>query len=60
MSDQMRELRNKLLSETDWYALSDVQMSDSMRIYRQALRDITLHPSWPNVLQSDWPVKPEE
>ena len=59
MSEQMRELRNKLLAETDWCALGDVQMSDAMHIYRQALRDITKHPNWPKVLQSDWPTKPE-
>jgi len=26
---------------TDWYALSDVTMSDDMKTYRQKLRDIT-------------------
>jgi len=31
-----------------------------MREYRQALRDITTHPNWPNLEESDWPVKPEE
>ena len=36
----LRERRNVLLAETDFYALSDVTMSDAMSTYRQALRDI--------------------
>jgi len=37
----LRSERNRLLSETDYMALSDVTMSDAWRTYRQALRDIT-------------------
>ena len=37
----LREKRNNLLKETDYYALSDVEMSDDMKTYRQQLRDIT-------------------
>ena len=36
----MRVKRNKLLAETDYYALSDVTMSSDMTNYRQALRDL--------------------
>ena len=36
----MRERRNQLLAETDFYALSDVTMSEDMATYRQALRDL--------------------
>ena len=36
----MRSKRNKLLAETDFYALSDVTMSSDMTDYRQALRDL--------------------
>ena len=36
----MREKRNQLLAETDFYALSDVTMSEDMTNYRQALRDL--------------------
>ena len=39
--DWLREQRNRLLKETDFYALPDVTMSDEMRTYRQKLRDIT-------------------
>jgi len=56
-----REYRVLLLLETDQYAnISDRPLSDAMREYRQALRDITTHPNWPNLEESDWPVKPEE
>ena len=37
----LRQRRNALLSSTDYYALSDVTMSDEMKQYRQDLRDIT-------------------
>ena len=36
----LRAERNRLLAETDFYALSDVTMSDDMKTYRQALRDL--------------------
>ena len=37
----LREKRNSKLAETDFYALSDVTMSEDMTTYRQNLRDIT-------------------
>ena len=36
----LRARRNQLLAETDFYALSDVTMSDDMKTYRQDLRDL--------------------
>ena len=36
----LRSKRNRLLAETDFYALSDVTMSDEMKKYRQDLRDL--------------------
>ena len=36
----MRAKRNRLLAETDFYALSDVTLSSDMADYRQALRDL--------------------
>ena len=36
----LRYKRNSLLAETDFYALSDVTMSDDMKTYRQELRDL--------------------
>ena len=37
----LRQERNRKLAETDFYALSDVTMSEDMTTYRQNLRDIT-------------------
>jgi hypothetical protein len=37
---QIKKIRNQKLQETDFYALSDVTMSDAMSTYRQGLRDI--------------------
>ena len=37
----LRQERNRKLAETDFYALSDVNMSEDMTTYRQNLRDIT-------------------
>ena len=36
----LRSKRNRLLSATDFYALSDVTMSEDMTTYRQNLRDL--------------------
>jgi len=36
----IRELRNRKLSETDYLATSDNVMSDEMKTYRQSMRDI--------------------
>ena len=55
----LREKRNRLLAETDFYALSDVTMSDAMTTYRQDLRDL---PSGldtvDKVANVTWPTKP--
>jgi len=39
--EDLRTKRNKLLADTDYFALSDQNLSDDMRTYRQSLRDIT-------------------
>ena len=36
----LRSKRDNLLAATDFYALSDVTMSDDMKTYRQELRDL--------------------
>jgi len=53
-----RATRDAKLAETDFYALSDVTMSDAMTTYRQALRDLPDHSNWPNLEEDDWPTKP--
>ena len=37
---RLRQQRNQLLAETDFYSLSDVTMSEDMTTYRQELRDL--------------------
>lgn len=36
----LRSKRNALLAETDYLALSDSTLTDNMKTYRQALRDL--------------------
>jgi len=36
----LREERDRLLKETDWWAVSDRTMTDEQSAYRQALRDL--------------------
>ena len=57
-AESNRAERDRLISETDWHALSDVTMSAAMTTYRQALRDITTHANWPHLNDDDWPTKP--
>ena len=55
----LRSRRNQLLAETDFYALSDVTMSDDMKTYRQNLRDITNGLDTVEKAQNvTWPTKP--
>ena len=39
--ETLRAKRNKLLADTDYFALSDNTMTEEAKTYRQALRDIT-------------------
>jgi len=57
----LRNVRNKLLAETDYLALSDVTMSSAMTTYRQALRDITAGlDTVEKVNAKQFPTKPED
>ena len=53
---ELREERNRRLAETDYLALSDATLSEDMRTYRQALRDLPANTSDP--ANPTWPVKP--
>ena len=53
---ELREVRNQKLAETDWWASSDLTMTTEQTTYRQALRDITdTYSSLDTVV---WPTKP--
>ena len=63
----LREERDKKLTETDWWAMSDRTMTTEQTNYRQALRDIPANvdakkltaPTIENGrLVFDWPEKP--
>ena len=55
----MREDRNRLLVDTDWYAVSDLTMSDDMTTYRQDLRDLPAGKTTKaHVDAATWPTKP--
>ncbi len=55
----MRSKRNRLLAETDYYALSDVTLSDAMTTYRQDLRDLPAgKDTLDKVNNATWPTKP--
>jgi len=53
----IKELRHVLLQETDWWGTSDTTMTQAHADYRQALRDITEQPTYPQIVT--WPTKPE-
>ena len=55
----LRSRRNQLLAETDFYALSDVTMSDDMKTYRQELRDFPADKDTVDKCKNaTWPTKP--
>lgn len=52
----LREERDRRLGETDWWASSDLTMTQAQTDYRQALRDIT--DSATSLDDVTWPTKP--
>ena len=62
--DELRKMRNIRLSETDWWASSDLTMTAEQSAYRKALRDLpsTASPeldSNGDLTGVTWPTKPE-
>jgi len=55
----LRNKRNRLLTETDYLALSDNTLADNMKTYRQDLRDLTNGLNTvEKVANVTWPTKP--
>jgi hypothetical protein len=52
----LREERNRRIAETDWWASSDLAMTDAQKKYRTDLRDITK--SATSLGDVSWPTKP--
>lgn len=66
---RLRDRRNRLLAESDWVVIMHTEKGTNIplewEVYRQALRDITSHPNWPDLQEADmegnggdWPVVP--
>ena len=54
-----RSTRDSLLSDSDWTQVADAPVdTTAWATYRQALRAITIHADWPNLVDADWPTKP--
>jgi hypothetical protein len=53
--ENARQKRNDLLTETDWWAVSDRTMTQEQIDYRQALRDLPSQEGFPDV---NFPEKP--
>ena len=53
---ELRAERDKLIAATDWWASSDLTMTDAQTAYRQALRDITK--DYNSLDKVKWPAKP--
>lgn len=59
-----RDKRNRLLAETDWWAVGDRIMTAAQKKYRKELRDLpaTADPKFDkdwNLINVTWPTKPE-
>ncbi len=52
----VRQLRDDLIAEIDWWATSDRTMTAEQTAYRQALRDIPDQAGFPADIT--WPTKP--
>lgn len=52
----IKKYRTELLEETDWWANSDITMTEEQRAYRQALRDVPQQDGFP--VDITWPTKP--
>ena len=53
---KLRAERDRLIAATDWWASSDLTMTDAQKSYRQALRDITK--DYNSLDDVKWPTKP--
>lgn len=57
--EEVRNLRNAILADTDWRAVKDRTMSQVWKDYRQALRDLPQDYENANDAADNWPVMPD-
>ena len=53
----LREKRDQLLNNTDWWASSDLSITEAQTTYRQQLRDLPANTDDP--ADPTWPTQPE-
>jgi len=54
--EELRTKRDQLLHDTDWWASSDLSISEDQTSYRQSLRDLPANT--PDPADPTWPVAP--
>lgn len=64
LMNEVRLMRNRMISSTDWTQLSDSPLSTDMKNawagYRQELRDLDfIDPDMSNIDQVNWPIPPQ-
>ena len=58
-AEGVRTKRNTILADSDWTQVADAPVdATAWATYRQGLRDITDHVSFPYLTDEDWPVAP--
>ena len=61
VAERVRESRDRMLSDTDFYLISDYPIDEQdlaeIKQYRQALRDIPSQPGFPTNVE--WPTEPQ-
>ncbi len=56
LTREVRAERNRLLAASDWTQLQDTTVAAGWQTYRQALRDVTDQPDFPEAI--NWPEVP--
>ncbi len=57
--EQVREMRDYYLKESDWRAMNDRTISQAWEDFRQALRDLPQDNATANDAADAWPVMPD-
>ena len=58
--EEIRDMRDSYLEDTDWRAVKDRTMSQAWKDFRKSLRDLPQDNDTPNDAADNWPVMPDE
>ena len=58
--EEVRELRDTILLQSDWRAVKDRVLPNEWKEYRTALRDLPQNHATANDAADNWPVMPDE